>query len=437
MNVLIVDSDSVGLDFAIRCQEFGHSVKFFSNHYPDGNRKKYGDGLVEKVSDFMKWARWADLIFATNNTKYLTQLDYLRSLRYPVFAPPLEGAKLEIERGWGMKVLKQHGIDCPPFKTFNTLDEAEKHVWKTEENYVFKTLGSDEDKAMSFVSKNPAELINQIRRWKKQGKKLKGQCMLQTFIKGVEFGVSSWFGPGGFSKWKNECFEHKKLMPKNFGPNTGEMGTAMKYVTKSKLFDDVLKPVEDYLHKIDYRGDIDMNCIIDESGTPWPLEFTCRPGWPAFFIMTADHKEPCEWMVDLLHGKDTLETSGSHAVGVVIAQPNFPYTSAINREAQGVPIYGVNDKNWEHIHPAEMMMGKGVDMVGDSPKEKDMLVTAGEYVMVVTGLGDSVSKASKASYKVVDQISIPNMIVRDDVGEKMKECIPKLQEHGYASEWQY
>ena len=43
-----------------------------------------------------------------------------------------------------------------------------------------------------------------------------------------------------------------------------------------------------------------MTSTVDEDGTPWPLEFTCRLGWPAFNIELALHKnDPVAFLVGL------------------------------------------------------------------------------------------------------------------------------------------
>jgi phosphoribosylamine---glycine ligase len=43
-----------------------------------------------------------------------------------------------------------------------------------------------------------------------------------------------------------------------------------------------------------------MTAPLDEDGTPWPLEFTCRLGWPAFNIELALHKnDPVAFLVGL------------------------------------------------------------------------------------------------------------------------------------------
>ena len=93
------------------------------------------------------------------------------------------------------------------------------------------------------------------------------------------------------------------------------------------------------LHAVGHTGYVDVNCIITEDGTPWPLEFTMRPGWPLFQIQQALHKgDPCEWMLDLLNGEDTLKVSKDVAVGVVISMPDYPYDHLTKDELSGIPI---------------------------------------------------------------------------------------------------
>ncbi len=432
MNLLIIDPDSVGLDFAMRCAERGHSVKLFLK-YVNGDRDRTGDGLVEKVPEWEKWIQWADLIVPTMNTLYLDRFEDLRKYGYPIFGPSKESARLEIERSYGMETFKKFGIDVPPYKMFRTLDEAEAYCWRAGKPLVFKTLGSEEDKSLTHVAKDPADMINTLRRWKKQGMTLKGACMLQDLIEGVEIGVSAWMGRDGFLKPRGENIEHKKLMSGNYGPNTGEMATVMWYTTRSKLAKQVLEPMESFLRSTGHLGDIDVNCIVDEKGKAWPLEFTCRLGWPAFYIMCAQHEEPVQWMLDALNGRDTLKYSEDVFIGLLMAQPKFPYKGGRRDEFTGIPVQGITDDNWSHLHLINVMAGKGVEMVGEKPVEKDMFVTTGEYVLVATGSGETVKKARKRAYGVVDSVHVKNAIVRDDVGEEFEKSLPKLHDLGFAT----
>jgi phosphoribosylamine--glycine ligase len=432
LNLLIVDIDGIGLDFAMRCTEHGHAVKMWVRP-KNGERSRSGDGLVEKVSDWEKWCQWADLIVPTSNGAYMDRFEALRGYGYPVFGPSKESARLEIERSFGMEAFKKAGIEIPAYKMFKSLDEAEAHCWKSEERYVFKTLGSEEDKSLSYVAKTPASMINKIRSWKKRGLTLKGPCMLQTLIEGVEMGVSAWMGRDGFLRPRGENVEHKKLMPGNYGCNTGEMGTVMWYTNRSKLSRQVLDPLEEMLRRIGHIGDVDVNCIVDDQGKAWPLEFTCRLGCPAFFIMCAQHEEPVQWMLDSMNGKDTLKVSEDVFVGLVLAQGRFPHKGGSKDDVTGIPIEGITPKNWPNLHLVDAMAGKGVEEVKGKPVEKEMIVTSGEYVLCASGSGETIRKARKAAYGVVDQIYVPDPIVRDDVGEELEKQLPGLQALGFAT----
>ena len=89
-----------------------------------------------------------------------------------------------------------------------------------------KPSGDVEDKALSYVSKSPADMVYMLERWKK-AQKHKSPFILQEFVDGIELAVGGWFGPGGFNEGWCENFEFKKLMPDDLGPATGEQGTVL------------------------------------------------------------------------------------------------------------------------------------------------------------------------------------------------------------------
>jgi phosphoribosylamine--glycine ligase len=439
MKILVLEHEDAGcgLDFVLRCVSAGHQVRYWLS--PNAS-PHIGQGFkgIEFIKNWTGSAKWADLVFCTGNDKYIDRLEFFRKQGVAVFAPSVQSARLEIDRAYGMKFLDDHGIECPEHQTFKTLADAEKFARKSDERYVFKTLGSEEDKSLSYCAKSPADLVARLQRWQRMGMVLKGPCMLQKFIPGIEFAVSAWMGKDGFIGLPNENFEHKKLLSGNCGPNCGEAGTVMKYCNDSTLFEEVMKPLEESLVKLGHFGDIDVNCIIDEDGKAWPLEFTARPGWPAFNIMMATTKgDPAEWMRDACYGEDSLEVSTAIAVGVVVAQPDYPYSKATQKEVIDIPIYGVTAKNRRFIAPQSVKMATMPDMDDDELVEREMWATAGDYLCVVTGTGRSIKQASERAYKVVDDLHISDMIYRDDIGEKIEDELPTLQEHGYATEFEY
>lgn len=435
MRILIMDGDRVGLDFALRCADWGHEALWYR---PSKKPIKDGNGF-RQITIVDDWRRYMartkiDLIVPTGNAKFLPELERFRDFGFPIFGPSVKSAELEIKRSVGMEAMKKAGIDVPAYKEFKSMEDAASFARKSEKSWVFKTLGDNEDKMLSFVSSDPAELVGWIERKITGGLKLKGPCMLQEKIDmEVELGVSGWFGPEGFlpKKW-NRCFEFKKLMPGDIGCNTGEQGSVLQYAQSDKLADEMLMPFVPLLKKLDHRGDFAIGCGIDKKGKAWPFEFTCRLGWPAFYIQVASHKgDPAQWMVDLLKGEDTLKVSRDAAIGVVLAQPPYPYDDGPADLVEGNPISGI-DEEMENLHLAGVMIAKGPTMKDDKVVDAPTYQTSSEYIMVATGLGKTVSQAMDKVYATIDNVKFPNMMYRNDIGAKLDKALPKLHEMGYC-----
>jgi phosphoribosylamine--glycine ligase len=407
---------------AYRASEAGHEVKLWQ---PRDNGKKSRDceGFpgIQKVDAWkteMQWAK-SGLIVNLFNGPITKQLDEYRTFGFPVFGPSAKSAALEIKREQGMKSLEAKGVKVPSYKTFATLQEAMKYAAKEDRKLVFKTLGDEEDKSLSYVSSGPDDMVWRIKSWVDQGLRLKGPCMLQDFIEGIECGVSGWMGSAGFlgGKW-NINFEFKKLMPGDYGPATGEMGTVCRYVDQSKLADETLAPMEPLLKELGHIGDVDLNCIIDDKGTPWVLEYTSRFGWPSTQILMHSHKgDPVKWMKDALSGKDTLEVDDRTAMGVLMAAPPFPYPDE-EEKAMGLLVSGLEDE-WQNVAPWQIEL------------KNDQYLTTGPYVCVALALAPDVHDAIPQVYATTDRIKFANRIVRDDIGKRLEKQLPKLHSLGY------
>lgn len=220
--------------------------------------------------------------------------------------------------------------------------------------------------------------------------------------------------------------------------NTGEMGTAMKYVplAESVLAQKMLLPIEAALIRSGYTGYIDVAVIIDKKGNVWPLEFTTRPGWPLFQIQQVLHPDPAQWMVDCLNGRDTFDPYLDIALGIVVAIKDFPYNFQPREVMCGFPVWGVTEKNRYHVHPCELMLGEAPELVGGKLKPTPMMVTAGSYAMVVSGVGDTVCEAQECAYGNLAGLELANSpMYRDDIGDRLKKQLPELQKLGFATSW--
>lgn len=436
MKLLLIDQGGFMLDYALRAQEQGHVVRWFIRRVE--RTKDIGKGCLlapsKLVDEWQPSMMWADLVILGDNTKYLRELEAWRERGVPIVGPSVEAAQWELNRTAGQDLMKKCGLPVADYKEFHDYDKAIAYVKKEDRAFVSKPLGDEADKSLTYVSKSAADLVYMLERWKASSS-IKHGFMLQELIKGTEMAVGGWFGPHGFNKGWCENWEFKKLMAGDTGPATGEMGTVVRVVDKSLLADKVLKPFIEELHKIDYVGYIDVNCIIDEDGQPWPLEFTMRPGWPLFNIQTGMMKgDVAEWLADLADGVDASPfVKNEIAVGVVMAIPDFPFSLFTRKLVTGIPIYEIKPWMKRGFHPCELMQGKAPHNVNGQVVEKPCLVTAGDYVCVATGFGTTVRKARTGAYRMLKTLEVPNSpFWRPDIGLRLKDQLPEIQPKGFA-----
>lgn len=439
MKLFLIDPYNHYLDFGLRCLAQGHEVRYFLGPRDDGSRSPVGDGLLHKVPTIPGSMNWADLILISDCSKYLPTIEPFRKRGYPIFGPNLEVASWELDRTRGVEILEGAGITCLPDVRFTNFDQAIAYqMAHLDERFVCKPC-ADVAKELSYVSTSAKDMIFMLEYWKRTLKK-KVPFIFQQFCSGVEVAVGGWVGRNGFSSYFLENFEHKKLMNDEKGPNTGEMGTCMKYVQthESKLARELLLPLEPELIRNGFSGYIDVAVMVGTEGGRKgllnPLEFTSRKGWPLFNIQQVLHPDAVGWMHDLTCGHDTFQPYPDIATGVVVAMPDFPYFKANLDKTEGFPVWGT-EKIRYNFHPANMKLGEGID---DKGKKCPMLVTVDAYVGIVSGTGKSVSQSADRAYSNLSQIELPNSpMYRTDIGRKLEKSLPILQKYGYATAWKY
>ena len=437
MNVLLIDKGGYFLDFGLRCLAAGHEVRWFLGALKGGHRNPQGDGMgLKKIGDWESSMRWADIILIPDNSVYMEVLEGWWKRGFPIWGPNREIASWEMCREEGLEVLGAAGVKLISSHTFSKLDEAISFVKANPRRFVSKLNDDNDTKAMSYVSKSARDMIFMLEKWKKLGA-MKWEFILQEFVPGTEMAVGGWFGPGGFSPWWCENWEHKKLMDGEVGPNTGEMGTVVRYTQDSPLAELLLRPIEGKLHRANYTGYIDVAVIVSKSGQPFPLEFTCRPGWPLHEIQQSLHPtDPVTWMAEALEGRwGAFKPREDIALGVCLCMPDFPYNNIPHVEQCGFPLYGWEKIPRRNISLAQVMMGEAPD---ENLKPSPCVVSAGENVCTVTGTGGSVSEARERAYDYLKRIELPNSpIYRTDIGCKLEAALPELKRHGLVKGVRY
>jgi phosphoribosylamine--glycine ligase len=159
-----------------------------------------------------------------------------------------------------------------------------------------------------------------------------------------------------------------------------------------------------------YVGYINLNTIINERGI-WPLELTCRFGYPGFAIL--DALQPHGWAAlfsTMLGRSETrLPTARGYALGVVLTVPPFPYRQGYAELSRGLPIAfdpAMRSQQKDQLHFGEVAIADG------------QLVTSGSvgYLMVATGVGATVEAAQQQAYDAARMVAVPNLRYRNDIG---------------------
>lgn len=438
--ILIIEPHSDGLlDLCLRAQDAGHDVRYYCRDF-DAIKNPVGRGLVNRVADWRPSMRWCDLAIVGSLGFCPQEIDRWKAEGVPMIGAPGEAAKWELDRMAGMQAFKSAGIPIPPFRHVDGYEEAIRHVLKRDGGVAIKPSGDVVDKSLSFVAKTPREGAWRLGRWKREGKRFPQGFILQDRIEGVEMAVGAWIGPGGFAEGWEENWEEKRLFAGGVGPNCGEAGTVMRLVRSSKLAEKVLKPFEDRLVRLGFVGNVDVNCIVDEDGTPWPLEWTMRFGYPAINIELALHRsDPIEFLAGLAVGKPPRSRElNTVAVGVVMALPPYPFGHEKIEEVVGVPVWGVTGRNRDRLHFCNVQIADAPHVEDGKLGKRETLASSGSYLLVATGTGETVVSARDGAYRALGQLTVPaSPHWRIDIGSRLRSQIDKLNKHGYARGLRY
>ncbi|WEL26361.1 phosphoribosylamine--glycine ligase [Haloferax volcanii] len=416
MNFLFVSADAALItDLAWQVRREGHDVRYYIEAEHD---REIGDGFVPKTDDWRAEVEWADVIVFDDiwvgsdiGTGALAQ--ELREEGHAVVGGTPNTDRLEEDRGYAMDVLEEHGVNTVEQRVFRDFDEGIEYVRRNRAPYVIKPLGEVQNvKRLLYVGNEDdgSDVVEVLRAYKQAwGHRMKG-FQLQRKVEGVEIAVCGFFDGETFVDSVNFNFEHKKLFPGNIGPSTGEMGTSMFWAGRNRLFEETLGRLEPWLAEEGYVGSIDINCIVNEHGI-YPLEFTPRFGYPTITLQEESFESStAQFLFDLAHGNDPeLSVHGGYQIAVRIVLPPFPFTDE--------KTYDENSRNAAVVFETDSREGVHIE---DAKLVDGQWRAAGEsgIPLVVTGKGETMQEARKQAYDRVDDIVIPNLYYRDDIGER-------------------
>jgi len=409
-------------DLAWQIKKEGHEVKAY---YEAEYDEDVYVGFIDKIDDWKKYIDWADVI-VFEDTGFGEEAEKLRKSGKLVIGGSVYTDNLEIEREFGQAEMKKVGMLILPHWDFENYDEALKFIEENPGRYIFKPskyIGSASKNLLFLGNDDDGKDLHEIiRSNKKVLEKKVTRFQLQKFAQGVEVAVGAFFNGNDFIYPVNINFEHKKLFPGNIGPYTGEMGTLMYWSSPNTIFRTTLEKMKDDLKKSGYVGYVDINCIANGRGI-YPLEFTCRFGYPHISIaMEGVASDWGEFLYAIAKGENyDLKTRRGFQLGVVCATPAFPYYDEEEMEIYRDLSIIFKKPSLDGVHLGD------VKIIDGSWK----IAGVSGYDLVITGSGTTVEDARKQAYGRIDNILLQNMFYRTDIGLGWSEDSDKLQTWGY------
>lgn len=422
LNFLFVSRYGSSLDAAYSIKNNGHSVKMAIT---EPGFSEIGKGFVQKIKSWQKHVEWAD-VTVFDYTGFGKAASELRAAGKLVIGGTEYTDKLELDRSFGQEELRKQKVKILKYKEFHSFEDAIEYVQNHPDKYVIKPCGEiSEYKQLLFVGKEDdgSDVVRVLKAYQKTWGDQMGIFQLQKKVAGVEISVAAFFNGKKFLTPVNITFEHKKLFPRELGVSTGEMGTSMYWDYQNPIFEKTLRKMEKKLAEENFVGHIDINSIVNGNGI-YPLEFTCRFGYPQLLIQRAGINEDLgELFYRIAAGEDyNFKVKNGFQVGVLIAMPPFPYEDSKTFNSFSKDAVVVFKKPMkEGIHPVEVKMENHEWLIAGKSGE----------VLVVTGTGTTMSEAQKQAYNRISNILLPNAYWRTDIGDRWREDSDKLWSWDY------
>lgn len=418
MRILGVGASCDLADVYMRLDAAGHEVKVYIRDYA---QLGVMDGMLQRVSrwrDELAWIRGAgrDGVIVFEDAEHGAEQDALRAEGYFVIGGSAFGDRLENDRTFAQETLAKLGMKTALTVRFESFSRAIEHIREHPKRYVLKWNGSKLASHRSYVGRAGdgsdviAWLADQAPRLRAIGMH-RTTFVLMEHLSGVETGVGAYFNGEQFLQPACLDWEHKHFFPGELGELTGEMGTLVSYEHAQRIFDRTLGRLQPLLSESGYVGYINLNTIINEDGI-WPLELTCRFGYPGTSILGRLQNDGWGTLFRMLIDREriTFAVQPGYAVGVVLCVPPFPYSYGYAELSKGLPIH--LDPTLSEIERAQLCLME-VAMRGRQ------WIASGSTgcLMVATGTGADPAAAQAAAYALASKVHVPNLRYRNDIGD--------------------
>ena len=340
-------------------------------------------------------------------------VDIFKEKGLTIFGPTAKAAQLEGSKIFMKNFLKRHNIPTAKYIETDSLEDASKFIDSLTPPVVVKADGLCGGKGVIIAqshdeAKKSAKEMLDGERFGDAGSKI----VVEEFLDGYELSVFAVCDGKDYIVLPASQ-DHKRLLDKDEGPNTGGMGA---YAPTPLIDDELYKKLDERVIKptlkgmeeeeMPFTGVLFMGVMVVD-GEPYILEYNVRFGDPECEVLMPLLKSPAsELFYNASVGRlseTKIEFLDKYSVGVVMASKNYPYSSS---EPSEIII--------DEIHHEDLAKNSHISFAGVSKEEGKSYATGGR-VLVCVGLGDSIKEARDRAYMLVGQVHFAGKQCRTDI----------------------
>ena len=342
-------------------------------------------------------------------------VDDFRAHGLRIFGPTKAAAQLESSKAFSKAFMQRHGIPTAEFETFSDAALAHAYVDRKGAPIVVKADGLAAGKgvvvAMTLAEAHEAIdfmlLDNTLGVAHNAGG---ARVVIEEFLQGEEASFMVLCDGKNVAALATSQ-DHKRLLDKDEGPNTGGMGAyspapVVTAEVHARAMREVILPTVRGMEKdgITYTGFLYAGLMIDPQGRIKTLEFNCRMGdpetQPILMRLKSDFLEVL--LAATSEGLDQLEMEWDRrvALGVVMAAHGYP----------------MNPRKGDAITGLPQDEGDAMVFHAGTTEKDGQILTSGGRVLCVTALADSVKQAQQKAYQTASPIAFDGMQMRRDIG---------------------
>ena len=419
MNILIIGNGGREYSIGLKLKKEKIVNKIY---FAPGNGATINLGENIEINDYEKLAK-----FAVDNNVDLTivgpemplgkgVVDIFKKHNLIIFGPSKAAARLEISKSYMKDILQKYGIKTAKYLSSSNYDEISKFIDKMDGKIVVKADGLCAGKGVIIANnkdeaKNAAKEMLEGKSFGDAGEKV----VVEEFLDGFELSFFAICDGKNFVSLP-VAQDHKKLLDKDEGPNTGGMGAyaPTPLATKeliNKIENEVVKPTLSGMQKegSPFCGVLFVGIMVVDN-KPYVLEFNVRFGDPECeVIMPLIDGNLSEILYEAAVGRlKPISLKDQFAVGVVVASQNYPYKSSPEKliKIEEIP---------ENSH---------ICYAGVSSKNRELYADGGR-VLVCVGKGDTIKQATKNAYELCKKIKFDGMQYRSDIAYQVNKWMMK------------